>query len=169
MALAGGLISLACVIGCSRSKPLESAEPISVSVAEIDAPGFEQLRARNRGRALLINFWATWCEPCREEFPELVRVDRAYRDRGLFLAAISVDGPRSAQAIPTFLRSYHAGFAAYHQEPGSLGAVADSINPFWDGGIPASFLYDQQGKLVASWEGTTTFEEFERRIKPLLK
>jgi len=142
---------------------------MSVSVTEIDASGFEQLLARHRGRVLLITFWATWCEPCQEEFPDLVRLDRTYRDRGLVLASISVDGPRSAEGIPAFLKFHRAGFAAYHQKPSTLGAVADSINPLWDGRIPASVLYDQQGKPVAWWEGTTSFEEFERRIQPLLK
>ena len=117
----------------------------------------------------MVNFWATWCEPCREEFPDLVRLHNTYRSRGLSVVAISMDEPESVPAIEQFLKSQGAKFGSYRQNFKDFEALVNSINPRWGGGIPATFLYDREGRLVESWQGATTFEEFEGAIKPLLR
>ena len=116
----------------------------------------------------MVNFWATWCEPCREEFPNLVRLHNTYRSHGLSVVAISMDEPESVSAIEQFLKSQGANFGSYRQHFKDFEALVNSINPRWGGGIPATFLYGREGRLVESWQGATTFEEFERAVKPLL-
>ncbi len=116
----------------------------------------------------MVNFWATWCDPCREEFPNLVRLHNTYRSHGLSVLAISMDEPESVPAIEQFLKSQGANFGSYRQHFKDFEALVNSINPRWGGAIPATFLYDREGRLVESWQGATTFEEFERAVKPLL-
>jgi len=153
---------------CSRSV-IPSEPPPPKGVVELDETGWAKVHAQQRGRVLLVNFWATWCDPCREEFPNLVRLHNTYRSRGLSVVAISMDEPESRPAIEQFLKSQGANFGSYRQHFKDFEALVNSINPRWGGGIPATFLYDREGRLVKSWEGATTFEEFEGAVKPQLR
>ena len=85
-----------------------------------------------------------------------------------FLHFASMNEPESVPAIQEFLKAQRSPFGSYRHNFHDFAALVDSINPRWGGAIPASFLYDQQGKLVDSWEGATLFAEFERAVRPLL-
>ena len=98
----------------------------------------------------------------------MVRLHNTYRGHGLSVVAISMDEPESVAAIEQFLKSQGAQFGSYRQHFKDFEALVNSINPRWGGSIPATFLYDREGKLVNSWEGATRFEEFEGAVKPLL-
>jgi thiol-disulfide isomerase/thioredoxin len=153
--------------GCSRSL-IPPEPPAPKGIVDLDEAAWERVRAQQHGRVLLVNFWATWCDPCREEFPNLVRLHNTYRGRGLSVVAISMDERETVPAIQRFLQSQGAKFGSYRQHFGDFEALVNSINPRWGGGIPATFLYDREGRLVNSWEGATTYEEFEGAVKPLL-
>jgi len=85
------------------------------------------------------------------------------------VVAISMDEPESVPAIEQFLKTQGANFGSYRQQFKDFEALVNSINPRWDSSIPATFLYDREGRLVESWQGATTFEEFEGAVKPLLR
>jgi len=152
---------------CSRSR-IPPEPPAPKGIVDLNEAAWEKVRAQQHGRVLLVDFWATWCDPCREEFPNLVRLHNAYRGRGLSVVAISMDEPESVPAVQRFLQSQGAKFGSYRQHFEDFEALVNSINPRWGGGIPATFLYDREGKLANSWEGATTYEEFESAVKPLL-
>ena len=167
LVLVAEVVTLMWAAGCSwRAVPPEPSPP--TGIVDLNEQGWEQLRARYRGRVLLVNFWATWCDPCREEFPAIVRLHQTYRSRGLSVVAISMDEPTSVRAIEDFLKAQGAQFGSYRHHFHDFAALVDSINPRWGGGIPATFLYDREGRLIQSWEGPTSFEEFERAVRPLL-
>lgn len=154
--------------GCSGStSPPEPAPP--AGILNLDERGWAEVRAAHRGRVLLVNFWATWCEPCREEFPALVRLHQQYRPRGLSVVAISMDEPESVPAIQRFLKEQGAQFGSYRHHFDDFSKLIDSVNPRWGGGIPATFLYDREARLVESWQGATRFEDFELAVVPLLR
>lgn len=161
----GGLLIL--TAGCSRST-IPPEPPPPAGVVNLDESGWERVRTQHRGRPLLVNFWATWCEPCREEFPGIVRLYRRYHIRGLSVVAISMDEPESVPAIERFMKAQGAEFGTYRHNFRDFAALVDSINPRWGGGIPATFLYDREGRLVSSWQGATRFEQFEGAVLPLL-
>ena len=163
--LALGAALLVMAVSCSRIPP---EPPAPAAIADLNEAGWREVKLRHQNRVVLVNFWATWCEPCREEFPALVRLHNTYRERGLSLVAISMDEPESGTEIKAFLESEGAQFGSYRHNFRDFGAFIDTINPRWGGGIPASFLYDRNGKLVESWQGATSFEEFEKAVKPLL-
>ena len=170
----GGMTALPFVLaallfyaGCSRTV-IPPEPPPPQGIVDLDDSGWEKVRAQQRGRVLLVNFWATWCDPCREEFPDLVRLHNAYRGRGLSVVAISMDESESVPAVQRFLQSQGTKFGSYRQHFGDFEALVNSINPRWGGGIPATFLYDREGRLVNSWEGATAYQEFEGAVKPLL-
>jgi thiol-disulfide isomerase/thioredoxin len=165
--LLAGLAGTLLAAGCSRpAVPPEPPPPLGIS--DLDEQGWQNVRARYRGRVLLVNFWATWCDPCREEFPGIVRLYQDYRAQGLSVVAISMDEPESVPAIEKFLKAQGAQFGSYRHHFRDFSALVDSINKQWGGGIPATFLYDPQGRLVQSWEGATPYGEFERAVRPLL-
>lgn len=162
------MVFLASLAGCSRSA-IPPEPPPPRGIPDLNEEGWQQILARQRGRVVLVNFWATWCEPCREEYPALVRLHNTYRSQGLSLLAVSMDEPESVPAIERFLKSQDAQFGSYRHNFRDFGKFIDTVNPRWGGGIPASLLFDRQGKLVESWQGATSFEEFQRAVEPLLR
>ena len=162
------MVFLAGIAGCSQSAIPPEPPPPS-GILDLNEEGWQQILARQRGRVVLVNFWATWCEPCREEYPALVRLHNTYRAQGFSLVAVSMDEPESVAAIERFLKSQGAQFGSYRHNFRDFGKFIDTINPRWGGGIPASFLFDRQGKLVESWQGATSLAEFQRAVELLLR
>jgi len=79
-----------------------------------------------------------------------------------------MDEPEAVPAVMGFLQSQRAKFGSYRQHFKDFEALVNSINPRWGGAIPATFVYDREGRLVDSWEGATTYRELEGAVKPLL-
>lgn len=116
----------------------------------------------------LVHVWATWCDPCREEFPELLKAFRFANERGLDLLLVSADDPDDLEAVNVFLRE--------HQSPVD-SLVSTELSPEfvelfstnWSGALPASFFFDANGTLVAEWAGKRSYEEYIQTIEQLLK
>ena len=137
---------------------------------EIDAKEFAQLISRQKGKVVLVNFWATWCEPCREEYPDLVRLQRELGARGLQIVGVSTDFSSALPAAEKFLARQKPGFPNYHKKSG--GDDQDFINAVdknWEGELPFSVLYDRDGKKARTLSGKHSRAEYEREIRPLLK
>jgi thiol-disulfide isomerase/thioredoxin len=100
-------------------------------------------------RPLLINFWATWCDPCREEFPDLVKLDVDYRSKGLNFVAISLDDISDIKtAVPKFLKEMKAEMPVVLLNVNDPEPAIKTVDAAWDGQLPATFLYDKDGKVV---------------------
>jgi len=100
-------------------------------------------------RPLLINFWATWCDPCREEFPDLVKLDGDYRSKGLNFVAISLDDISDIKtAVPKFLKEMKAEMSVVLLNVNDPEPAIKAVDAAWDGQLPATFLYDKDGKVV---------------------
>jgi thiol-disulfide isomerase/thioredoxin len=120
-------------------------------VREINLDGLKQIIQRDPkdSRPLLINFWATWCDPCREEFPDLVKVDVDYRSKGLNFVAISLDDISDIKtAVPKFLKEMKAEMSVVLLNVNDPEPAIKAVDPTWDGQLPATFLYDKDGKVV---------------------
>ena len=110
-------------------------------------------------RATMVNLWATWCAPCRAEFPALLRVAQSRRSRGLRLVLVSADFPDQLAAVRAFLRAHGVRDTSYI-ESGEPMAFIDAIEPKWSGALPATLVYDRDGKLVEFWEGAADSTRF---------
>ena len=139
----------------------------------LDAAGLKQLLARGtppNDRPLLVNFWATWCEPCRLEFPDLVKIDNEYRARGLDFVAISTDDPsEAATGVPQFLREMKATMPAYILNVTDSEPVINSVDATWGGELPATFLYDRRGQLVFKHKGRIELKDLRPAIEKVLR
>ena len=127
-------------------------------VTEIDGDGLKRLLQRGEGEAarpLLINFWATWCNPCREEFPTLVKLEAEYRGRGLEFAFVSADDVEEIKTgVPMFLWVMRANAVpAYLLNATDTEAALAQLDPRWGGELPATFLFDRHGALVYKHTG----------------
>jgi thiol-disulfide isomerase/thioredoxin len=142
----------------------ENAPPLIPATAE------EVLRAVRRpgAAAVLVNVWATWCTPCREEFPELLRLARAYRARGLRLILVSADFDTERQAVEEFLAHQGVDFPTYWKRGADMDFI-DRLSPKWSGALPATFIYDRRGVLRLFWEGKTTYEKFAAGVEEAMK
>jgi thiol-disulfide isomerase/thioredoxin len=125
----------------------------AASVTEIDADGLKRLLSRGEAEAarpLLLNFWATWCVPCRKEFPDLVKIGADYRGRAIEFALVSADDVSELKTtVPKFLREMRAAtMPAYLLNATDTEAAIAQVDPAWGGELPATFLFDRQGKLA---------------------
>lgn len=130
-------------------------------VTAIDADGLAALLKRDSLNAgpLLVNYWATWCDPCRDEFPELVQIDKQYRPKGLSFITVSLDDLADIKTVvPNFLREMRVTAPAYLLNVADPEPAMAGVDPTWSGALPATFLYDAQGNIVYKRFG---------RIKPL--
>src|SRR5687767_6319195 len=102
-----------------------------------------------RGKPVLLNFWATWCVPCRDEMPELETLYREHRNKGLVVLAVSVDDERFARDIPEFLKEGDPDVGAY-TFPVALDLKQEVLKQYKLLGVPQSFFIDASGVIRAA-------------------
>ncbi len=142
----------------------------SRSVEPINEQGLRQLIHERAGRILLINVWATWCKPCVEEFPELIKLQQTYRDSVVDIIAISVDYPDEvASKILPFLDSLGVSFTVFVADIPKPEDVIKTLNPAWSGAVPATFIFDRHGRRRAFLLGEKSYEIFKREVERALR
>src|ERR1051325_4368632 len=135
----------------------------------VNAEEMQALLKRNGSRPLLVNYWATWCDPCRDEFPELVRIDKEYRAKGLDFIAITLDELADINtAVPKFLRTMNARMPVYLLHVVDPEPTINSIDATWGGALPATFLYDKNGQVVYKHFGRVNTPELRAAIDKLV-
>jgi peroxiredoxin len=114
-----------------------------------------------RGKVVLLDFWATWCDPCREEIPHLVELQQKYASSGLQIIGISMDD--SPDPVRPFAEQFHMNYPVV-MGTAQTGALYGGIL-----GLPITFLIDRDGRIYAKHIGATSAEVFEKEIKTLLQ
>jgi thiol-disulfide isomerase/thioredoxin len=154
-----------------KSAPGAARPSQRIVVRELNLETLKQLINRNpaKPRPLLINFWATWCDPCRDEFPDLVKIHRAYRSKGLDFVTISLDDKTELKTgVPRFLQQMRATMPAYYLNEDDPEPAINYIDPRWSGALPATVLYDAQGKLIYKHFGRISVTELRSEIEKTL-
>jgi len=121
------------------------------AIRQIDLEGLKKLLQpdQKEPRPLLVNFWATWCDPCREEFPDLVKIDADYRPKHLNFVAVSLDDVADiGTTVPKFLKEMKASMPVVLLNVNDPEPAIKAVDVAWDGQLPATFLYDKEGKVV---------------------
>jgi thiol-disulfide isomerase/thioredoxin len=114
-----------------------------------------------RGKVVLLNFWATWCPPCRAEMPDLVKWQREYRRRGLQVVGITYP-PQELSEVRQFTRKLKVNY------PIAMGTEETKKLFFQGETLPLTVIIDREGNIREVIEGILLPEEFEQKIKPLL-
>src|SRR5712691_7060952 len=135
----------------------------------INAEELQGLLKRDGARPLLVNYWATWCDPCRDEFPDLVKIDQEYRPKGLDFFAITLDDLKDINTeVPKFLRLMHAEMPVYLLNVADPEPAINAVDPEWGGALPATFLYNKRGQIVYKHFGRVNATELRAAIEKLV-
>ncbi len=137
-------------------------------VQKIDHKGILDMVRTGDHRATLVNVWATWCIPCREEMPGIIRLRKQYREKGLNVILVSADDIGNADStVPNVLRGFGVDFQTYIDNDSTDEEFIGGMNPDWSGALPTSFIYDKGGKLVNMMVGGKSYAAFEKEIRKL--
>ena len=134
----------------------------------VDEAAYQKLIAANKGKVVLVNFWATWCKPCRAEMPALAKLEARLRARGLKLITVSADEEDKETQAEAFITQTGVPAPAYIRKAKDDDKFINFVDPKWSGALPASILYDKSGKRVKSFIGETSMKELEAAIQKLL-
>ncbi|MBK9164521.1 MAG: redoxin domain-containing protein [Acidobacteria bacterium] len=137
-------------------------------VEKIDEKRFAELLKPN-GKPLLINFWATWCEPCREEFPDLVKIDAEYKGKIDFIT-ISLDFEEEiATTVPKFLAEMKAEMPTFLLVTPDETAAIQMVSKDWAGALPFTVIYAPDGKLSYFRQGIVKHDVLQAELDKLIK
>jgi thiol-disulfide isomerase/thioredoxin len=156
------------LVGCGTPRSARTpGEPASIQLRPATV---EQLLAAVRApgaRVVILNVWATWCTPCRDEFPDLLRLEREYRARGLRLVLVSGDFDSELPAVRRFLAAQGVDFLTYLKQGGDMPFI-DGLDARWSGALPATLLYDGAGRKLWFHEGKAAYDTLRTRIEEAL-
>lgn len=160
-----GLLGLA-LSACPAPEP-GSTTPPGARLVPVSGPELiDRIRARE-ARFVLVNVWATWCGPCREEFPYVQRVTRAFADRGVDLVFVSADFDTEVEAAVEFLRAHDADLPSFIKR-GSDQSFIDALAPEWTGSLPFTVIFDGSGQRVELWQGQVEEAELRSTLEALV-
>jgi thiol-disulfide isomerase/thioredoxin len=137
-------------------------EPVTLQT--IDADGVKEIVANSSENYRIINLWATWCNPCVEEFPELVTINRMYRHRQVEFITISVDTVKDQEKVLAFLKKQQASNRNYLYSSTDFDQLAKALDPKFEGGIPHTILVKPGGEIVYRHSGQIDPLELKRAI-----
>jgi thiol-disulfide isomerase/thioredoxin len=150
-----------------------SSTTASNGVAVVNASTWTMLDGRRvkgsdfQGKVLVLDFWATYCPPCRDEVPHLIALQRRYKEQGLEVIGLNVGGPEDMPKVPDFIEEFGIQYAlGYPDEQMSELFFADNS------AIPQTYIYDRKGRLVKRFIGfdnETMPAELERVIQTALE
>ncbi|MSQ43384.1 MAG: TlpA family protein disulfide reductase [Chloroflexi bacterium] len=123
--------------------------------------------ASYRGKPVVVNFWATWCTPCREELPELELAYRKHRDAGLVVIAVSLDTEAGAKDVPEFLKAGDVATGSY-TFPVALDTKQDLRNRYRLIGVPSTYFVDRAGVIRAEQPGAMNREVLSNALETIL-
>jgi len=125
-----------------------------------DVSGHTLSLSSYRGKVILLDFWATWCDPCREEIPRFIELQNKYGERGLQIIGISMDD--SPQPVRDFYHEFKMNY------PVALGGA--KTGDLYGGvlGLPIAFVIDREGRICTKHIGATDISVFEREITAML-
>lgn len=138
-------------------------KPASLGFTLKDMHGKDVRLSDYKGKVILLNFWATWCGPCKYEIPAFVELQAKYKDQGFVVLGVSTDDP--PDKLRAFAQQYKMNYPVL-QGRDRTDFVDDAWGPMW--GIPVSFFINRNGTICRKHTGLATKEQLEKEIKALL-
>jgi thiol-disulfide isomerase/thioredoxin len=174
--IVGGVLAVPMILGNGETVRME--ETLPVASHERTTPGCQgekkadlnyTLKDMNgaavrlsdfKSKVLLLNFWGTWCAPCRAEIPELIKIAEKYKDKGVVVLGLA------QQDTPEDLRAFAAEQKMNYPSLLSTEEVEEAFGPMW--AVPMSFIVDRSGSICFKHIGPVTMPQVEKALQPLL-
>jgi thiol-disulfide isomerase/thioredoxin len=152
------IIVIISVYGCQKRSPA----PVEIATA---AEIKNKIAAHHEKQAVLVNFWATWCQPCVEEFPTITDLMVQYKSKGLQVYFVSVDFIDNLEGVKAFLAQMGVYEPSFIKPDGNDNAFIDGIHKDWSGAVPFTIVFSRAtGKVESFWEGVASRDQFEQAI-----
>jgi thiol-disulfide isomerase/thioredoxin len=150
-------------------KPAAKPAPpqYAIKVTLVDEVALKKLMVPT-GKPLLVNFWATWCDPCREEFPDLVKIDQEYKGKIDFITVSLDEVENISTTVPKFLTAMKSEMPPYLLKAADEGTFIASIAKDWQGGMPFTALYSASGELVYYREGKVILDTLHTELNKVI-
>ena len=171
-ALALGILTLPLLRGGGTER-IAGAAPAGSRASTCDATGSGKLDfvlkdmnnapvnlATYKGKVVVLNFWATWCGPCKQEIPAFVELYDQYKDKGFVIVGVSIDD--SPEQLQAFTREWKMQYPVVQMQ----SDIESAYGPFF--GVPTTYFLARDGSICTKHLGPATKEQFEREIKALL-
>jgi thiol-disulfide isomerase/thioredoxin len=167
-----GLFCLIPTVHLGAQTPAAKQTPkarAATDLALIDLAEYKKMVEKYRGKPLLVTFWATWCEPCRDEFPTLVALAEQYKPQGLSVFGVSLDSNADMHVVRHFLAEFRPGFPNYRQDPQiDVDEFYHGVNPNWEGSMPETIFYTRDGRIAVHFTAEQSRQTFEQAIRAIL-
>jgi len=155
------------ILGVSQQQPALAQASGAPDLKTVEPKDIKALIAKNKGKVVLLNFFATWCVPCHTEFPEIVKLQNKYKSQGLQVIEVSMNDVSEKEDMQKFLNEQKPPFAVY------LASSTDddfykAVDSRWDTALPMTLIYDRDGNSRYYYAEARNLEQFEKDVTPLL-
>jgi glutathione peroxidase-family protein len=140
-----------------------NAKPANLNFTMKDVNGKDTTLTAYKGKVLLVDFWATWCGPCRVEIPGFVDLYEKYKSQGFEIVGLLTEDEMTN--VPAFAKQFAMNYPVLNAD--QRDDVEDAFGPLW--GLPTSFLISRDGRICKKHTGLATKEQFEKEITALLR
>src|SRR3989338_7970354 len=154
------ILGLCLVFSAAATASSQNPGSVAPQFTLKDINGKEVSLSSFKGKVIILDFWATWCPPCREEIPDFIALQKEYGTKGLQVIGISVD--KDKDALVKFYKDNGMNYPVVLTD-GAVEAKYGGIR-----GIPTTFIIDRTGKIAKKYVGAISKKQFESDIKPLL-
>ena len=159
----------------AKRKPISKKQPVKQKtispaalpkVTQVDEAALKTLLSRAGGnqKPLLVNFWATWCGPCVDEFPDLVKIDNDYKGKIDFITVTLDDLADINTTVPKFLGKMNAGMPTFLLKTDDEGSAISAVFKDWQGGLPFTIFYDGNGAMIYNRQGKIVVDKLRSEI-----
>lgn len=135
-----------------------------VSLQDLDKEGVQQLIANDSNKLRLINVWATWCAPCRLEYPNFVILHRMFGARDFEFISLSVDDIKKRDKVLSFLKETNSSLPNYVYSADDKYEMIEAVDEAWNGALSYTLLIEPGGKVIWNHQGTVDFQELKTAI-----
>ena len=147
---------------------LAAGSMLAADLKPVSEATYPKMVAALKGKVVLVNFWATYCVPCRKEMPALVSMHQRLTAKGFQLVTVSADEIEQEKDAAAFLDKTRVPAPVYIKRAKDDDRFINSLDPKWSGALPATFLYNRQGRKVKSYFGEVDLKQLEADVLKLL-